>query len=547
MQESVSFQRRKESRYRVPMDVEILPARAAGSEVTVDAHVIDVSRHGVRFEARPGLLEDGTQARIGFRFTASSRATPILRLSMREAPTENSQAYVGTIRFDSESDRRKFHGFLSSLKPDQLVDRRGRERRSNTSAWGSERRLGDRRRNFGIFTEAVSFASRAPAWQAEYMLYRPTESTLPSRIVSNGRELISFGSNDYLGLSHHPQVKEAAIRAIERYGTCSGSRVLTGTMDLHRDFERELARFKGTETAIVFAGGYLTNVALLTALFKEGDVAFLDEKAHASIIDGCVYSRAKLVPFRHNSAEDLEAKIRRVRAWRSLVIVDGVYSLEGDLSPLRDIKDVATRYNIPLMVDDAHGLGVMGKTGAGTAEHFGLKGQIDLDMGTLSGALGGVGGFVACKKYLADYIRDFSRGFRFTTSLPPATIAGLVESLRILLADEVLRVRLWANMKQLKTGLTELGYQISATESAILSIPIGHEQTTWEVVRLLEHEGIYVSPFIRPAVKRGQARIRLTVNSAHTEDDIVVGLDVFRRVKPEIEAKIQKGKSNLGG
>jgi glycine C-acetyltransferase len=181
----------------------------------------------------------------------------------------------------------------------------------------------------------------------------------------------------------------------------------------------------------------------------------------------------------------------------------------------------------------------MGQMGSGTAEHFGLNGQIDLDMGTLSGALGGVGGFVACKKYIADYLRDFSRGFRFTTSLPPATIGGLVEALRIVMTDGSLRARLWSNIKHLVTGLKNIEYQTSATESAIVSIPIGHEQTTWEVVRLLETKGVYVSPFIRPAVKRGQARIRLTVNAAHTDQDIASTLEVFRLVKPEIEAMIR--------
>jgi glycine C-acetyltransferase/8-amino-7-oxononanoate synthase len=216
-----------------------------------------------------------------------------------------------------------------------------------------------------------------------------------------------------------------------------------------------------------------------------------------------------------------------------------VYSIEGDLAHLPELHALAATHNIPMMVDDAHGFGVMGARGSGTAEHFHLDGQIDLDMGTLSGVLGGIGGFVVCKQYIADYLRHFSKGFLFTTSLPPATTAGLVEALRIVRREPELRDRLWKNVHKLKVGFKDLGYQISDTESAIMSILIGNEQDTYRIVRQLEERGVYVSSFIRPAVKRGEARVRVTVSAAHSEEDIAVLLSAFRALKPTVDSAIK--------
>jgi 8-amino-7-oxononanoate synthase len=332
-------------------------------------------------------------------------------------------------------------------------------------------------------------------------------------------------------------VKEAAIKALERYGTTAGSRVLNGTLELHEQLEQRLADFKEAESALLFTGGYLANVAILTALLKKNDIVFLDERAHASIIDGCVFSGAKLVPFRHNSVEDLRHKVQRAEHRRSIIIIDGVYSIEGDLALLPQILELATEEAVPLMVDDAHGFGIMGQRGSGTAEHFGLNGRIDLDIGMLGGALGGVGAFVACKKYVADYLRHFSRGFLFTTTLPPSTTAALLEALEIMKLDKALRAKLWSNVEIVKEGLAGLGYKISATESAIVSIPIGNEQTTYDLVRMLEANGVFVNAFIRPAVKRGEAKIRLTITAAHSDSDIAQTLEAFEKIRPEFDAR----------
>ncbi len=538
MMMSTSFQRRKEPRYEVPLQGAVLAPRSGGAPEEVPCAIVDISRHGVSFKAPTGVLSGGTLARLKLTLSEGVSLPTLIRL-LRQSPLgEGNTHYVAELSFETEKERRKIHTYISSLNGKDIAERRKGKRRGGTSIQGIERRVRDRRRRYGVFEDCASFASRAPTWKSSYTLFRRTESTAAARINVNGRELISYGSNDYFGLSHDPRVKEAAIRAVERFGATAGSRVLNGTLGLHEDLERALAEFKGAETALLFTGGYLGNIAILTALLKKGDVIFLDERAHASIIDGCMFSGAKLVPFRHNSVEDLQGKIERMEHGRSLIIIDGVYSIEGDLARLPEIYRVAREECIPLMVDDAHGFGVVGPNAAGTAEHFGLNGAIDLDLGMLGGALGGVGAFVACKSYIGDYLRHFARGFLFTTTLPPATTAGLSEALRIIRSDAALRARLWSNVEEMKAGLNQLGYRISPTESAIVSLFIGNEQTTYDVVRLLEEKGVFVNAFIRPAVKRGEAKVRLTITAAHSKSDIALTLHAFGEIKPMLRSLV---------
>jgi 8-amino-7-oxononanoate synthase len=493
---------------------------------------VNLSRYGVCFHAARDIDWEDAQLKLRLHFPDGRQATIGVKFLKREPLEGETCLYTSETSFPTEEVRRRVHTFLRTVPGDKIWGRRKGERRWMTASPKGDKRKTERRRNFGIFTDCVLFASRAPSWETQHTLYRQTKSTRPGRIVIKGRELISYGSTDYFGLSHHPQVKEASIKAIEKFGTGTGSRVLNGTLSLHEEFEQELAKFKHQEAALLFAGGYLANVSILTALLKEDDVVFLDEKAHASIIDGCNFSGAKITPFKHNSAEDLTKKIERAKHSRGLIVVDGVYSIEGDLACLPEIKSVAETHGIPLMVDDAHGFGFIGPNGAGTSEHFGLSGKIDLEMGTMSGALGGIGGFLACSKTVSDYLRRFSRGFLYTTSLPPAVIAGLLEALRIIKTDASLRTRLWSNVKKLKDGLRNLGYSISQTESAIISILIGNEQATFESVQILEDHGIYVSPFVRPAVKRGEARIRLTLNAVHSDEDLSKTVETFSALKP---------------
>lgn len=542
MPTTATFQRRKQRRYAVEVQAQIIGTSPEGGTVESQCRVLNLSRYGISFEAIEGILAEGSVAKIRFVFPKLPPTTTTIKLTRQRPLRTGIIQYSAELSFPQESERRKIHSFLSNLKEESIQERRETIRRQRAEGAQPDRRGPDRRRNFGIFTECALFASRVPGWKAAYTYFRRTETVHPGRIAIDGREMIWYGSKDYLGLSHHPRVKEAAARALERYGTKSGYLSVNGVLGIHEELEQELAEFRGAQAAVIFPGGYHTNVSILTALLKKDDVAFIDEKAHASILDGCVFSGAKIRLFRHNSASDLDRKIRRDKCSRSLIIVDGVYSVDGDIARLPEIKEVATAQSVPLMVDDAHGFGVLGPRGAGTPSHFGLQGKIDLDMGTFSGALGGIGGFVACDKYIKEYLQHLSRGYLFTVTLPAATTAGLLEALRILRSDEVLRVRLWSNIEQTRVGLKRLGWRVLPTESAIVTILIGDEQITYDVIRMLEELGVCVSAFVRPAVKRGQARIRLAITASHSEADITATLRAFAEVKAVLQ---ERGLPNI--
>ncbi len=532
MPNATTFQRRKHERYAMATECTVEKIGSDGGAAQFQGCVLNISRYGVEFESIGEISSVNPSGKLRLALPNSRCVTLGIRVLRRSPNPSRGTRYAAELSFHAESERRKLHAFLRSPHPKQILERRGSERRRNATVYNPESRKRDRRRDFGIFSEAVSFASRADRWKTVYTFFRQTEASGPARITVNGRELVSFGSKDYLGLSHDPRVKAAAVRALERYGTGSGSPVLNGTLGVHEELEQELASFKKAEAAIFFAGGYLANTAILTGLLRRGDVVFLDERAHASTFDGALFGGATVVRFMHNSVADLQRKIKTSRRERNLLIVDGVYSVEGDLGQLPELQEVAKTYNVPLMVDDAHGLGVMGPTGAGTSEHFGLLGKIDIEVGTASAALGGVGGFLAGKKEVVQYLRHFSRGFLFTTSLPAATAAGLLEALRIVRADPLVREKLWNNIIHLKTALIDLGYKLGSMQAAVVCIPVGDEMTTYSVVQMLEERGIYVNAFVRPAVRRGSSIIRLSISAAHSQEDIQRTIEAFQEIRP---------------
>lgn len=539
MLSTATFERRRHSRYGIRLRAD-LTISDSSSETMCTA--TNMSRYGIRLESSVDIPVGLCGIRL---YLQSSEAQPVIgrvNLVRHETTPTGNNIYGGALSFSisSESSRRKVQAFLKSLGSKSLDERRRSDRRQTSIDVPRERRAKGRRREFGIFTESALFANRVDGWKSKYTLFRRCESSNAARIVVNGRELIWFGSTDYFGLSHDSRVIEAAKVALDRYGTKPGYRALNGTIALHEELEHELADYKGTESALMFSGGYLGNVAILTALLKEDDMVFIDEMAHSSLSDGCRFSGAKVIPFRHNVVNDLIAKIKRNRNSRSLIIVDGVYSVDGDLAPLPLIHEVALKENIPLLVDDAHGFGVMGKTGAGTVEHFGLTGEVDLDVGTMSKSLGGSGGFLACRRYIKDYLQHASKGFTFTVNLPPPTIAGVLETLRILKRSSQLRQKLWRNARILKDGLKELGYTLSPSESAVMSIPIGHEHVTFALVRMLEERGVCVGPVFRPMVRKGGGRLRFSVTSVHSEEDIAFALKIMKELKPKADEMIRK-------
>jgi 7-keto-8-aminopelargonate synthetase-like enzyme len=286
------------------------------------------------------------------------------------------------------------------------------------------------------------------------------------------------------------------------------------------------------EDTLVFPSGYLANFAILTSLLKKGDIAYIDERVHASMIDGCLASGATIIRFRHNSPDDLDKKIARTRCSRSLILIEGVYSTEGDLCPLREIKELSARRGIPLMLDDGHGFGILGDMGAGAPQHFGLNGQVEIYVGLFSKVFGSLGGFVAASREVTDYLLRISRGIIFTTALPVAMAAGVLEGVRIVQQDRLLRNRLWSNVARMKEGLQSLGFFPTGGESPILTIRVAHEHTAYQAARALEALGVYVNTFVRPAVKRGESIVRLTISAAHTEADLETAIAAFATVKP---------------
>lgn len=526
-----TFERRRHQRYRVALQATFHPKGMRDPAETLACAILDLSRHGVHVEGESGDGQSLPAPALAVQLPDGSNVTMGVKL-LRQQPSGIGRAtYSCQLVFGHEGARKQLHEFLKGIRDERVPDRRGSDRRKITDVNVPDRRRRNRRRHFGIFTESMTFAPRAPRWKSTYTYYPHVEASDPGHVVIGGRSLISYSSKDYLGLAHDSRLKEASIRALERYGTTAWSRVLNGTLDLHEDLERELAAYKGTEAALLFSGGYIANITILAALLKTGDVVFLDERVHISLVEGTLASGARVVRFRHNSVKDLVRKIERVKNPRCLIIVDGVYSVEGDLADLPQLRKVADTYNIPVLVDDAHGIGVMGQTGSGTPEHFGLRGKMELEVASFSGAFAGVGGFIACKQEVADYLLHFSNGVMFTTSLAPATLAGALEALRIMRTDTARRDTLWRNVYHLRGGLESLGYRLCPTGSAVISIEVGNEERAYEAVRALEARGIAVNAFRRPAVKRGEAKVRMSVSAAHSEQDIDLTLKAFSDVR----------------
>ena len=356
----------------------------------------------------------------------------------------------------------------------------------------------------------------------------------PAVIIDN-REFVLLSSNNYLGLASHPEVIKAQIQAVQEFGaSSSASRLISGNMSLHEKLERKIAEFKGTETSIVFATGYMANVGAISALAGEGDILICDKLNHASIIDGAKLSGAILRVYPHKNLERLEDILKNSTGYRrSLIITDGVFSMDGDIAPLPEIVRIAERFDAILMVDDAHATGVMGKNGKGTSEHFGIKKGIHIQMGTLSKALGNLGGFIAGSKNLVDYIRNKARSFIYSTALPPAILAGSLKAIEIAQRDAGPRERLWSNVEKFRTSLKELGYDTLGSETQIIPILTKDIDSTVNASRLLFEMGIFAPGIRPPTVSKNKCRIRTSLMAAHTDEHIDRAIETFKRLRHE--------------
>lgn len=371
-----------------------------------------------------------------------------------------------------------------------------------------------------------------------YNVIDPLESPNGPMITINGKELVNLSSNNYLGLATDERLKGAAIDAINRYGVGAGAvRTINGTLELHVKLEEKLAEFKGTEAAIAYQSGFNCNMAAISAVMDKNDAILSDELNHASIIDGCRLSKAKIIRFNHSDMDDLRAKAKEAKESgqynKIMVITDGVFSMDGDIAKLPEIVEIAEEFDLITYVDDAHGSGVLGK-GAGTVKHFGLQDKIDFQIGTLSKAIGVVGGYVAGKKELIDWLKVRSRPFLFSTSLTPADVAASIRSIEILMDSTELNERLWENANYLKKGLKDLGFDIGNSETPITPCIIGDEVKTQEFSKRLNEEGVYAKSIVFPTVPKGTGRVRNMPSAAHTKEMLDRAIAVYEKVGKEM-------------
>ena len=358
---------------------------------------------------------------------------------------------------------------------------------------------------------------------------RTVMSAPTGTIHLDGHDVVLLGSNNYLGLSTHPEVITAAVEATQTFGTgASGSRLISGNSELYTTLESNLAKTKGTEAALVFSSGYAANTSVIPVLAGEGDLILSDALNHASIIDGCRLSRASKKIYQHCDTEHLRTLLSESTAFRRrLIVTDGVFSMDGDIAPLRDICDLAAQYDAMLLVDDAHGFGVLGKDGSGTVSHFGLEGKEIIQMGTLSKAVGALGGYIAGDRTLIELLINRARGFIFTTGLPPATLAAANAALNVIRSSPELRQNLLSHAKRLKTALIDLGYTLLPSETQILPLVLGNPQRAISLAEALLTKGVFAPAIRPPAVPTGTSRLRLTVMATHTEVEIEQAIEAF--------------------
>jgi glycine C-acetyltransferase len=368
-----------------------------------------------------------------------------------------------------------------------------------------------------------------------YRQLRIIHGTQSARVQVDGQKVVLLSSNNYLGLAEHPALREAAIQAVERYGCGAGaSRSIAGTMELHRELEERIARFKGCEEALLFSTGYMANIGLLTTVVEEDDLIVSDEFNHASIVDGCRLSRAEVWVYRHRDMNHLEELLKKSAHRRRLIVTDGVFSMEGDIAPLPAIRALADQYGALVMVDDAHATGVLGEGGRGTAEYCNLTGRIDIQMGTMGKALGGFGAYIAGSRDLINYLINRCRTFLYTTALPPAIAAMALAALEVVEGEPQRRTRLWENTAYFKEGLERLGFNTGMSETPICPILVGDNALTMEADRRLMARGIFAQGIRPPTIPPQGSRLRAALMATHTKKDLTCALDAFQTVGEEL-------------
>jgi len=364
-----------------------------------------------------------------------------------------------------------------------------------------------------------------------YPYFRPIDSDQDTVVGMYGKKVLMLGSNNYLGLTNHPEVKQAAIEAIQRYGTgCAGSRFLNGTLRIHIECEEKLAEFMEKEAVLLYTTGFQVNQGVISALVDRNSFVVTDSLDHASIIDGARLAFGRMVKFRHNSPTDLERVLKSLGSKIKLVVTEGIFSMDGDICRLPEIVEVCKKYQADIFLDDAHSIGVLGPKGNGTAEHFGLNGEVEIVMGTFSKSLASIGGFVAASEDVIHYLKHHSRALIFSASPPPASVAAVLAALKIIVREPERRELLWRNANYLQNGLKAIGFDTGKSETPIIPVFIGDEIKAFRVCHWLQDEGIFVNPVVPPAVQPGQGLIRFSVMSTHTLQELDFALDKLEKL-----------------
>jgi glycine C-acetyltransferase len=393
-----------------------------------------------------------------------------------------------------------------------------------------------------IKTDRLSFLEQElKNLEEQGFVWRPRtlQSEQRARAVFDGREVVNLSSNNYLGLTNHPKMREAAKRAIDQFGAGAGAvRPIAGTMTLHRQLEEKLAHFKGVEAVLVFQSGFAANLGTIQALVGKGDAIYSEELNHGSIIDGCRLSGAEIIKWPHRNVDALRqlCKESRQKYRRALLVTDAVFSMDGDIAPMKELADVAEEFDLIFMVDDAHASGVLGRSGRGSVDHFGLHGRVDVQMGTLSKALGAMGGYIAGSKNLIEFLIQKARPWLLSTAHPPAVVAAAIAAVEILESPEgeQLVKKLWENANYFKRELQKLGFNTGASETPITPVIVGSSHNAKKLAQRLFEEGVFAQEIVFPMVARDKARVRTIVTAMHTKEDLDFALNAFKKIGKEL-------------
>ncbi|NLI17155.1 MAG: aminotransferase class I/II-fold pyridoxal phosphate-dependent enzyme [candidate division Zixibacteria bacterium] len=384
-----------------------------------------------------------------------------------------------------------------------------------------------------LFKKCRNFTAAKEVEKAGYYPYfRAISSGSDNEVIIEGRKVIMIGSNNYLGLTNHPKVIERIHQAVDKYGSsCTGSRFLNGTLDIHVELEEKLAQFMQTEAALVYSTGFQTNLGAISTIVGKSDYILADRSDHASIVDGCRLSFGHTIKYKHNDMDDLERVLRKIpKEAGKLIVTDGVFSMEGDIVNLPRLVELAGIYDAQILVDDAHSIGVLGEHGRGTAEHFHLQDKVDMVMGTFSKSFASIGGYIAASEDVIHYIKHFSRPLIFSASPPPAAVAAVLASLEIIENEPERRIRLWEITNRMHREYKAMGFNLGTTQTPIIPIYIGDDQKTFMFWKELTDAGLFTNPIVSPAVPPGQALIRTSYTANHTDEQMDRVLDIFYKV-----------------